>query len=167
MTTPGMLQKLNAQVKSEFYASHLYLRLGDWCTEHSLNGAATFLRNQAQNNLTHMMSLFEHMKNEGANPIISAIAPPACDCDSLEGLFLHTIEDLRQRSASLNELTQLADACHDDATFSLLSALCARHAEDKQFLQGVLDEVRAASRDGVPLTETDRCFFNLINYEQH
>ena len=167
MATRTLIQALNLQLNREFYASHLYLRLGDWCSEHSLNGAAMFLRNQAQNNVTKMMSLFDYTKQQGAAPVISADAPPACDCGSLEVLLQRVLEDLKQRSASLNNLARQARNCHDEATLSLLESLGESHAEDKEFLQALLEEVRSASREGLPLADTDRCFLNLLNYEHH
>lgn len=167
MPTREILQKLNAQLNREFTASHLYLRLSDWCTEHNLNGAATFLRNQAQNNVTNMMSLFDYMKQEGADPVIGAAPVPDGECGSLEELFLQTLDDLNQRSASLSRLMLLAKACHDESTCSVLESLGATHAQDRQLLQALLEEVRAASREGVPVADTDRCFFNLVNYEHH
>ncbi|VFS66541.1 Probable ferritin-1 [Kluyvera cryocrescens] len=38
MAVSGMVQKLNAQMNLEFYASNHYLRLSEWCSEHRLNG---------------------------------------------------------------------------------------------------------------------------------
>lgn len=167
MAASGIVQKLNAQVNREFYASHLYLRLSEWCTAHSLNGAATFLRNQAQHNVTQMMSLFEYMKQEGAAPVIGATPPPASDCASLEALFQQTLDDLQQRSASLASLRVQANQCHDDATRNLLDALAASHEEDRLLLQALLDDVKSASREGRCLTDIDRGFLNVVNYEQH
>lgn len=42
MTTQTMMQKLNAQLNLEFYASNLHLHISSWCSENSLNGSATF-----------------------------------------------------------------------------------------------------------------------------
>ncbi|VWM90187.1 Ferritin-1 [Escherichia coli] len=55
MATAGMLLKLNSQMNREFYASNLYLHLSNWCSEQSLNGTATFLRAQAQSNVTQIV----------------------------------------------------------------------------------------------------------------
>ncbi|ECW4957108.1 ferritin, partial [Salmonella enterica subsp. enterica serovar Enteritidis] len=54
MAAVGMVQKLNTPMNLEFYASNLYLHLSEWCSEHSLTGTATFLRTQAQGNVTQM-----------------------------------------------------------------------------------------------------------------
>lgn len=76
MATAGMLLKLNSQMNREFYASNLYLHLSNWCSEQSLNGTATFLRAQAQSNVTQMMRMFNFMKSVGATPIVKAIDVP-------------------------------------------------------------------------------------------
>lgn len=73
MAAVGMVQKLNTPMNLEFYASNLYLHLSEWCSEHSLTGTATFLRTQAQGNVTQMMRMFNFMKNAGATPIVKAI----------------------------------------------------------------------------------------------
>lgn len=46
MATQAMIQKLNAQMNLEFYASNLHLYLSEWCSENSLTGTATFFRTQ-------------------------------------------------------------------------------------------------------------------------
>ncbi|STQ11031.1 ferritin-like protein 2 [Enterobacter cloacae] len=72
MTTQTMMQKLNAQMNLEFYASNLHLHLSEWCSENRLNGTAIFFRTQAQSNVTHMMRVFNFLKGAGANPIVKA-----------------------------------------------------------------------------------------------
>ena len=83
MATAGMLLKLNSQMNREFYASNLYLHLSNWCSEQSLNGTATFLRAQAQSNVTQMMRMFNFMKSVGATPIVKAIDVPGEKLNSL------------------------------------------------------------------------------------
>jgi Ferritin-like protein len=73
MATQAMIQKLNAQMNLEFYASNLHLYLSEWCSENSLTGTATFFRTQAQSNVTHMMRVFDFIKDSGANPIVKAL----------------------------------------------------------------------------------------------
>lgn len=72
MATQTMMQKLNAQMNLEFYASNLHLYLSAWCSEKSLTGSATFFRSQAQSNVTHMMRVFNFLKAAGANPVVKA-----------------------------------------------------------------------------------------------
>ena len=76
MATAGMLLKLNSQMNREFYASNLYLHLSNWCSEQSLNGTATFLRAQAQSNVTQMMRMFNFMKVSALPPSLKPLMFP-------------------------------------------------------------------------------------------
>lgn len=53
-----------------------YLHLSNWCSEQSLNGTATFLRAQAQSNVTQMMRMFNFMKSVGATPSLKPLMFP-------------------------------------------------------------------------------------------
>ena len=121
MATAGMLLKLNSQMNREFYASNLYLHLSNWCSEQSLNGTATFLRAQAQSNVTQMMRMFNFMKSVGATPIVKAIDVPGEKLNSLEELFQKTMEEYEQRSSTL---AQLADEANWKKNSSMMACYC-------------------------------------------
>lgn len=123
MATAGMLLKLNSQMNREFYASNLYLHLSNWCSEQSLNGTATFLRAQAQSNVTQMMRMFNFMKSVGATPIVKAIDVPGEKLNSLEELFQKTMEEYEQRSSTLAQLADEAKELNDDSTVNFLRDL--------------------------------------------
>ena len=93
MATQTMMQKLNAQMNLEFYASNLHLHLSAWCSEKSLTGSATFFRSQAQSNVTHMMRVFNFLKAAGANPVVKALDGINENYSSLEELFQKTLAD--------------------------------------------------------------------------
>lgn len=116
MATVGIVHKLNKQLNLEFYASNLYLRLSEWCSEQSLTGTATFLRSQAQGNITQMMRMFNFMKSAGAFPIVDAIDMPGDKLNSLEELVQKTLDDLEQRSSTLSRLADEAKAVNDAST---------------------------------------------------
>lgn len=167
MTTLGMIQKLNTQMNLEFNASNLYLQLSDWCSEHSLNGTATFLRTQAQSNITQMMRVFEYMKQAGANPIVKARVVSEESCSSLEELFQKTLEEYEQRCTMLKTLAGEAKALHDDDTLDFLRDIGKEQQQDGLLLKTILDEVRSARRAGLCMTQTDQHLLNLVNFQQH
>ena len=96
MATQTMMQKLNAQMNLEFYASNLHLHLSAWCAENSLTGSATFFRSQAQSNVTHMMRVFNFLKAAGANPVVKALDGINESYSCLEELFQKTLEEYEQ-----------------------------------------------------------------------
>lgn len=167
MAVPGMVQKLNTQMNLEFCASNLYLRLSEWCSEHKLTGTATFLRSQAQANVTQMMRVFDFMKKAGAYPVVKATQPSDEQCATLEDLFLQTLEEHHQRSSTLSALTLEAKAMQDDTTLYFLNALKKEQQQDGILLQTILDEVRSAHKAGLCMHQTDQHLLNVVNQQQH
>lgn len=162
MAAVGMVQKLNTPMNLEFYASNLYLHLSEWCSEHSLTGTATFLRTQAQGNVTQMMRMFNFMKNAGATPIVKAIDVPGEELCSLEELFQKTLEDYQQRAS-----THEAKALNDASTLDFLHTLEKEQQQDGVLLQTILEEVRSAKRAGLCLAQTDQHLLNVVTYQHH
>lgn len=167
MATQAMIQKLNAQMNLEFYASNLHLYLSEWCSENSLNGTATFFRSQAQSNVTQMMRVFDFMKSAGANPVVRA--PEAMDFHyaSLEELFQKTLEEYEQRRVTLSKLTDEALAQRDNATLNLLRDMDKEQQQDGVLLQTLADEIRSAHSAGLCPAQTDRLLLNVVSCQQH
>ena len=76
MLKTEMIDKLNAQMNLELYSSLLYQQMSAWCSYHSFEGAAAFLRRHAQEEMTHMQRLFDYLTDTGSLPCITAIASP-------------------------------------------------------------------------------------------
>ncbi|QGN38711.1 non-heme ferritin-like protein [Klebsiella oxytoca] len=166
MVVPGMVQKLNNQMNLEFHTSNLYLHLSEWCTQHRLNGTATFLRNRAQSSITQMMRVFDFMKKSGAWPVVKAEGTFRSECTSLEDLFSKTVEDYQQRSSMLSGLAEEAKAQSDDSTLRFLTQLAKEQHQDGMLLETILDEVRHARKSGTCIQQTDRHLLELVS-KQH
>lgn len=167
MATVGIVHKLNKQLNLEFYASNLYLRLSEWCSEQSLTGTATFLRSQAQGNITQMMRMFNFMKSAGAFPIVDAIDMHGDKLNSLEELVQKTLDDLEQRSSTLSRLADEAKAVNDASTLDFLHDLGKTQQQDSILLQNVMDAVRSAKRAGLCTAQTDQHLFNVVSHRLH
>ena len=61
MLKTEMIDKLNAQMNLELFSSLLYQQMSAWCSYHSFEGAAAFLRRHAQEEMTHMQRLFDYL----------------------------------------------------------------------------------------------------------
>ncbi len=58
MLKKDMTEKLNDQLNLELFSSLLYQQMSAWCSYHSFEGAADFLRRHAQEEMEHMQRLF-------------------------------------------------------------------------------------------------------------
>lgn len=167
MAVSGMMKKLNAQLNLEYNASNLYLHLSDWCSDNSLNGTATFLRTQAQSNVTLMMRMFDYMKQSGAMPVLKATDMSEEEYSSLEALFQRTLEEYEQRHHTLNEIAHDAKTMKDSDTLDFLQDIQKDQQQDGLLLKTILDEVRNARRAGMCQRQTDRHLLNIVTYQHH
>lgn len=167
MVVQVMMKKLNTQMNREYYASNLYLRLSEWCSHNSLNGTATFLRTQAQSNVTQMMRVFDFIKASGAMPVLEAIDLCDEDYSTLEALFQRTLEDYEQRHHNLAELTQDARALKDSSTLNFLQEIKQEQQQDGLLLKAVLDEVKNARQAGLCQEQTDQHLLNIVSHQHH
>jgi ferritin-like protein 2 len=167
MATQVMIQKLNAQMNLEFYASNLHLYLSQWCSKNSLNGTATFFRIQAQSNVTHMMRVFDFMKDAGANPIVQALDAIEDNYTSLEELFQKTLAEYEQRCSTLSTLEDEARALKDNLTLNFLRTMGKEQQQDGILLQTLADEIRDATRLGLCPEQTDRHLLDIVSHQQH
>ena len=167
MATQTMMQKLNAQMNLEFYASNLHLHLSAWCAENSLTGSATFFRSQAQSNVTHMMRVFNYLKAAGANPVVKALDGINENYSCLEELFQKTLEEYEQRCAKLSKLADEAKAQRDIITLTFLRDMDREQQQDGMLLKTLADEIRNAKRAGICLEQTDRHLLDIATVQHH
>jgi len=92
MLKTEMIDKLNAQMNLELFSSLLYQQMSAWCSYHSFEGAAAFLRRHAQEEMTHMQRLFDYLTDTGSLPRIDNVASPFAEYGSLDELFRATYE---------------------------------------------------------------------------
>ena len=67
---------MNAQIGHELDASYRYLAMSAWCTENRLPGCASWLRNQAEEELAHAMKFFDFIHNRGGTVLLPGMTSP-------------------------------------------------------------------------------------------
>ncbi|MDO5893160.1 non-heme ferritin, partial [Klebsiella pneumoniae] len=118
MLKTDMIDKLNEQMNLELYSSLLYQQMSAWCSYHSFEGAAAFLRRHAQEEMTHMQRLFDYLTDTGSLPRMNAIASPFAEYASLDELFRQTYEHEQLITQKINELAHAAMTSQDYPTFN-------------------------------------------------
>ncbi|EKS1847110.1 non-heme ferritin-like protein [Cronobacter muytjensii] len=166
MAPISVVQKLNAQMNKEFYASNLCLYYSDWCAQQSLNGSATVLRQQAQHNVTQMMRLFDYLKQTGANPVLGALKSVKPDCLSLEAIFHQMQEELTGRRAALTRLMSEAHTARDEATLAMLGEFENELRQDEALLETILRELASARKAGLCAEEADQRLLGMMEQMQ-
>ena len=146
MLKTEMIDKLNEQMNLELYSSLLYQQMSAWCSYHSFEGAAAFLRRHAQEEMTHMQRLFDYLTDTGSLPRINAIASPFAEYASLDELFRQTYEHEQLITQKINELAHAAMTSQDYPTFNFLQWYVAEQHEEEKLFKSVIDKLTSPGK---------------------
>jgi len=156
MLKKDMIEKLNEQMNLELFSSLLYQQMSAWCSYHSFEGAAAFLRRHAQEEMTHMQRLFAYLSDTGNMPQINAIPSPYNDYASLDALFKATYEHEQLITSQINELAHAAMTSQDYPTFNFLQWYVAEQHEEEKLFKSVLDKLSLVGTSGDGLYFIDK-----------
>lgn len=156
MLKKDMIEKLNEQMNLELFSSLLYQQMSAWCSYHSFEGAAAFLRRHAQEEMTHMQRLFAYLSDTGNMPQINAIASPYNDYASLDALFKATYEHEQLITSQINQLAHAAMTSQDYPTFNFLQWYVAEQHEEEKLFKSVLDKLSLVGTSGDGLYFIDK-----------
>ncbi|MEN3753954.1 non-heme ferritin [Mangrovibacter yixingensis] len=156
MLKEEMVSHLNDQMNLELYSSLLYQQMSAWCSYHSFEGAAAFLRRHAQEEMSHMQRLFDYLTDTGNLPTLAAIPALSADYASLDTLFTATYEHEQLISSKINELVHVAMTMQDYPTFNFLQWYVAEQHEEEKLFKSVIDKLRLVGNSGEGLYFVDK-----------
>ncbi|MCA1920571.1 MULTISPECIES: non-heme ferritin [Buttiauxella] len=156
MLKAEMIEKLNEQMNLELYSSLLYQQMSAWCSYHSFEGAAAFLRRHAQEEMEHMQRLFAYLTDTGSLPRINAVPAPDNDYSSLDNLFNATYEHEQLITRKINELAHAAMTSQDYPTFNFLQWYVSEQHEEEKLFKSVLDKLSLVGKSGEGLYFVDK-----------
>ena len=82
MISNKMCKALNDQINAELFSSYLYLSMSSWFSERSLSGFASWMRVQAQEELSHGMKIYDYILERGGKVKLAAIDQPESEWKS-------------------------------------------------------------------------------------
>jgi ferritin len=156
MLSKTMTDRLNEQINLEFYSSNLYLQMSAWCENRGLEGCASFLRQHALEEMSHMQRLFTYVNETGAMAVLGTIEAPPVGYDSVADVFAQTFEHECVVTKKINDLAHLAFAEHDYSTFNFLQWYVAEQHEEEKLFKSILDKIEIIGTEGKGLFFIDR-----------
>jgi ferritin len=161
MLSKAMVDSLNNQIQLENYSSNLYLQMSAWAEVKGLEGCATFLRTQAQDELAHMHRLFKYVYETGALPVIGAVKAPPIKYKSVSDLFQQVFLHEKLITGKINELMSQALNEQDHSTVQFLQWYVAEQHEEEHTMQKILDQIKNIGESGSGVYFIDRAIGQL------
>jgi ferritin len=143
---PGKVEKaLNDQFTAELYSSYLYLSMNAYFKSSGLEGFASWMYAQAQEEVTHAMKFYDFINQRGGRVILQQIDAPPVEWDSPLAVFEATLKHEQKVTGLINDLVELALQEHDHATNIFLQWFVSEQVEEEESVEGVLQQLRLLS----------------------
>ncbi len=99
---------LNEQVNAELYSSYMYLSMSAQCVEMSLNGFASWMKVQTQEELYHAIKIYDFIQERGGTVTLIGIADPPTKWKSPLEIFKAVYKHEVKVTGMINKLVDLA-----------------------------------------------------------
>ncbi len=138
MIHPKLADALNAQIAQELTASYSYLGMSTYFDEQSLDGFASWMLNQHNEEQEHAMKLLTYLQDRGGSVSLAAIPSPRVTFSTPLEVFKISLEMECENTKSINELYELALKLNDHATKSHLQWFLDEQVEEEKSMEDVI-----------------------------
>lgn len=142
MLSKKLVEELNEQIKYEFFSAYYYLSMASWAETENLNGAAQFLRLQAQEEIGHGMKFFDYVHEQGARVTLKALDAPQSKFKSLLEVFELSLEHEKFVTKRIYNIMDIALAEKEHATASFLRLLIDEQVEEESSMDKIVKKLK-------------------------
>ena len=137
-----MEEALNGQVNAEMYSAYLYLSMESYFKSLNLNGFASWMRVQTQEEMIHAMKIYDFINGRGGRVILKAIEGPPIEWDSPLAVFEAVYVHEQKVTGLINELVNLAIKEKDHATNTFLQWFVNEQVEEESSADEVVQQLK-------------------------
>lgn len=123
---------INEQINREFFAAYLYLAMSAHFEGEDLEGFASWMRHQAEEEMAHAMRLFDHLTRRGARVELEAVEKPDADFGSPLSIFKAALDHERKVTGHINDLYELAQKRNDYPAQIMLEWFIDEQVEEEE-----------------------------------
>jgi ferritin len=149
-------QAMNDQLMREIEASYTYLSMAEYCHSLALDGFASWLGTQSQEEWDHAMRFRSFLRDRGERARFEALAEPPADFSSVVEVFERALENEQSVTQYINDLYALAEEEKDFASQAFLNWFVTEQVEEERTVSGILDWLRRIGDSAQGLYLLDR-----------
>ena len=156
MISKKMVKAINDQITKEYYSAYLYMSMSAYLETQDLPGFAKWMRNQAQEELSHGTIMFNYVCDQGEHVKLGAIAAPQTQFKSLVHVYEETLKHEKVVTASIHKIVDLAIKEKDHATKQFLEWFVQEQVEEEATANSWLGQVKRVAKGGDALFMVDK-----------
>lgn len=156
MLSEKMLAALNGQLNKEIYSAYLYLSMSAYSTYIALKGFANWFMVQYQEEMVHVMKIYDYINSQGGQVKLLAVAQPPAEFESPLDMFEKTLEHEKFVTKCINDLVDLAIKGKDHATNIFLQWFVTEQIEEEANDNEIIPKLKLVGEKGDALLMIDR-----------
>ena len=134
-------QAINDQINREFFAAYLYLAMSAHFEDEDLEGFASWMRHQAEEEVEHAMRLFQHLTRRGARVELQGIDQPDSDFGSPLSIFQAALAHEKKVTGHINDLYELAQDKNDYPAQIMLEWFIDEQVEEEEMTGKLVNQL--------------------------
>ena len=156
MIDKKMEKAFNEQINAEFYSEYLYLSMKAYFLNLNLNGFATWMDVQVQEEHAHAMGMFDYVIERGGRVELLAIEKPETNWSSPLDVFKAVLKHEEYVTSRINALMDVAEEERDRAATIFLNWYLKEQVEEEANVGGVLAQLEMIGDDKSGLFALDK-----------
>ena len=145
---------LNRQVGNEFAASLQYISIAAHCSSEGLPVFSEHFHKQSLEERDHAMRFIKYILDAGAHVEIPAIPAPQAAFKTIESAVALSLDQEKQVTAQINELTELSIKESDHMTQTFLAWFLKEQLEEVSSMDNLLKMVQRSGEDRLLYVES-------------
>jgi ferritin len=142
MLKENVQNALSDQMNAELYSSYLYLSMSSYFQSINLDGFASWMYYQAQEELMHAMKFYDFIGQRGGRVVLKAVEAPPSEWDSPLAVFENTLQHEQKVTGLINDLVEIALENRDHATHIFLQWFVTEQVEEEESAGNVLQQLK-------------------------
>ncbi len=142
MISPKIEEEFNKQINEELFSYYIYQSMAAYFTSINLNGFASWMSVQAQEEMLHAMKFYNHIHERDGRVKLHAIAEPQFEwkspLDAFEGALAHE----RHITGRIHELVNLSLGEKDHASHAFLQWFVNEQVEEEASAKEIIDQLK-------------------------
>ena len=147
---------LNAQINHEFSGAYVYLGISAYFESLDLNGFASWMRAQSDEERTHGMRIFDHLSERDVPITLGNLHEVQTEYDSVNAAVAAGLALEQETTQKLNALWAQAVEFGDYQAKAQLDWFVNEQTEEEDLLRTLLSRVKIAGNEGAALLILDR-----------
>lgn len=156
MISEKMQNAFCEQINKELYSEYLYLSMKAYFLSLNLNGFATWMDVQVQEEHAHAMGMFDYVIERGGKVELLAIDKPQTNWSSPLDVFKAVLEHEEYVTSRINALMDVAEETKDRAATIFLNWYLKEQVEEEANVGGVLAQLEMIGDDKSGLFALDK-----------